>query len=158
MLSMFSKSCSCDFSSCLIAGRDVRPSERTVRFHICQTQITAKQEKNPIGKTWKLQSLDFKFSKIFCDFPWFRESGNSPGDLPEPDGIEHFEEWSRREAKRLYKELHPEKEVPDEDFFINRELIEVPAGRDVQQNTFSTHPEFHDLGGGVWAAKALTEL
>ena len=68
--------------------------------------------------------------KTFSDFPSFRESGNSPGDFPEPDKINHFEKWSRREAKRLYKEIHPGKEVTDEEFFNKPKISEVNAGRD----------------------------
>ena len=144
----FPKSCSCDFSSCLIAGRDVQYSQMTVRFHICQTNIAAKQENNPIHMRWNHDRPNFKRSKTFCDFPWFRDSGNppGPGDFPEPDEIEHFEEWYRREAKRDYKELNNIQgdDLPDEDFFVDTGSFEVPSnlgnGSDVISGRDASNP------------------
>ena len=85
-------------------------------------------------------------SKTFCDFLWFRDSGNLPGDFIKPDGIEHFEEWSRRQAKIAYKELHNIQgdDMLDEDFFVDPGLFEVPSNlenvSDVNSGRDASHP------------------
>ena len=123
-----------------------------MHFPRSETAIQAKHERAP---TYYDTHMDKYYSretapkplgvpkplKILSDFPWFRDSGNPPGNFPEPDLIAWDEAASRQDAKDMYCELHEvfayEEEVPDYEFFVHPASFEplpnVPdfsAGRD----------------------------
>ena len=110
----------------------------------CTSTIAEKQHKYYSRETAPKKLVVQKPVNVNYDYPCFRDAGNPPGDLPEPDLLEGEEANRRNAARVMYCDLHEiyEEDLLDEDVFADPASFEflpnvsdVAAGRDVQPPT-----------------------